>query len=142
VLQKLLMWALDEEGDAEERRMEQERRREGRLDFTRSKLPIRSRRTQTTFHLKDMSRLGACGISDVPLAIGAVIFVRLAKGRYHAAEVRWVRNAQVGLRFIRPLRPEIFDRLRKSQLGSGPAIGNGRDRPEKDGQAAISPGRG
>ena len=123
MLQKLLMWALDEERDGEVRRIEQERRHEGRLDFARSKLPIRSRRTQTTFHLKDMSRMGACGISDVPLAIGAVIFVRLAKGRYHAAEVRWVRNAQVGLRFIRPLRPEVFDRLRKGCLEGGKTAG-------------------
>ena len=115
MLQKLLMWALDEEGEAEERRQAQERRREGRHDFARARLPIRSRRTQTTFHLKDMSRLGACGISDVPLAVGAVIFVRLAKGSYQAAEVRWVRNAQVGLRFVRPLRPDVFDRLRKSR---------------------------
>ena len=124
MLQTLLMWALDEEGEAKERRQEQDRRREGRHDFTRSRLPIRSRRTQTTFHLKDMSRLGACGISDVPLAVGAVIFVRLAKGSYQAAEVRWVRNAQVGLRFIRPLRPDVFDRLRRSrsERPSGPGF--------------------
>ena len=95
MLQKLLMWVLDEEGQAEERRQERERRGEGRLDFSRAKLPISSRRTQSTFHLKDMSRHGACGISDMPLAVGAVIFVRLAKGHYQAAEVRWRKACEV-----------------------------------------------
>jgi hypothetical protein len=119
VLQKLLMWALDRDAEAEERRLEQERRHEGRLDFARAKLPISSRRTQSVFHLKDMSREGACGISDMPLAVGAIIFVRLAKGRYRAAEVRWVRNAQVGLRFFRPLQPIAFARLRRTCLRAG-----------------------
>ena len=119
MLQKLLMWALDAEGEAEERRQERERRREDRLDFTRAKLPISRRRTQATFQLKDMSRQGACGISDMPLAVGAVIFVRLAKGHYQAAEVRWVRNAQIGLRFFRPLQSEMFNRLRKIRRQDG-----------------------
>lgn len=119
MLQKLLMWALDDEGEAEERRQEGERRSEGRLDFSRARLPIRNRRTQATFHLKDMSRFGACGISDMPLAVGAVIFVRLAKGRYQAAEVRWVRNAQVGVRFFRPLQSAELDRLRRNGKDAG-----------------------
>jgi len=119
VLQKLLMWALDDEEGEEERRQERDRRGEDRLDFTRAKLPISSRRTQATFHLKDMSRQGACGISDMPLAVGAVIFVRLAKGHFQAAEVRWVRNAQVGVRFFRPLPSEMFDRVRKTRLQNG-----------------------
>jgi hypothetical protein len=119
VLQKLLMWALDAEGGAEERRQERERRRDDRLDFNRAKLPISRRRTQATFQLKDMSRRGACGISDMPLAVGAVIFVRLAKGHYQAAEVRWVNNAQIGVRFFRPLQSEMFDRLRKTRLQDG-----------------------
>lgn len=119
MLQKLLMWALDDDGQAEDRRDDGDRRSEGRLDFSRAKLPIRSRRTQSVFHLKDMSRLGACGISDMPLAIGAVIFVRLAKGRYQAAEVRWVRNAQVGLRFFRPIQSAELDRLRRTRQQAG-----------------------
>ena len=115
MLQKLLMWALDEDGQAEERRHQNDRRSEGRIGLRRARLPIRSRRTQSVFHLKDMSRLGACGISDMPLAVGAVIFVRLAKGRYQAAEVRWVRNAQVGLRFFRPINTAELERLRRLQ---------------------------
>jgi hypothetical protein len=123
VLHKLLMWALDEEGKAEQRDDHSDRRSEGRIDFSRARVPIRSRRTQSTFHLKDMSRLGACGISDMPLAVGAVIFIRLAKGRYQAAEVRWVRNAQVGLRFFRPIQRAELDRLRRlrEEPGGKPA---------------------
>ena len=119
----MLLWALDEEGEAEGRRQEPERRSEGRHDFSRARLPISSRRTHSPFHLKDMSRMGACGISDMPLAVGAVIFIRLAKGSFQAAEVRWVRNAQVGLRFVRPLRPDVFDRLRRARLGAGKPAG-------------------
>ena len=120
MLQKLLMWAEEVEGPSEEEARGRERRTEGRQDFTCADLAIRNRRSQSLFHLKDMSCRGASGISDMPLAVGAIIFLQLRKGRYHAAEVRWVRNALIGLRFFRPLESSMLLRLKRSRNRSGP----------------------
>lgn len=111
MLQKLLMWTLDDEAGPESPDRGEDRRREGRHDVRRTILPIRDRRAQSVFHIKDMSCRGASGISDMPLAIGSIIFLQLRKGRYQAAEVRWVRNALTGLRFFKPLDSETLQRL-------------------------------
>lgn len=126
MLQKLLMWTLDDEGAPKGQDGGEERRTERRHDIGRTILPIRDRRTHSTFHIKDMSCRGASGISDIPLAIGSIIFLQLRKGRYHAAEVRWVRNALTGLRFFKPLDGETLHRLlRRPAAAAGGARATG-----------------
>ncbi|WP_114954202.1 hypothetical protein [Sphingosinicella terrae] len=125
MLQRLLMWTLDDEATPESLGGE-ERRTEGRHDVRRTILPIRDRRVQSVFQIKDMSCRGASGISDMPLAIGSIIFLQLRKGRYWAAEVRWVRNALTGLRFFKPLDSETLHRLLR-----GPSAATGGAAPRK-----------
>lgn len=93
-----------------------DRRHGGRCDFIGRDIPIRSRRIQAVLHLKDISCNGAAGISDTPFAIGATVFVQLKKPRFHAAEVRWVRNFMIGLQFYRPLESELVERLHSAHL--------------------------
>lgn len=79
---------------------------------------IRSRRTMAFIHLKDLSCFSACGITDLPVAVGAMVFLTLKKGRWHAAEVRWVRNVMIGMRFYRPLDPELVEKVHSAHVAS------------------------
>ena len=107
----------DDEDEAEELE-ERERRLDTRHEFVGDKIIMRDRKTSATLQLKDLSCKGACGVSDVPFALGAVVFLQLKKPHFHAAEVRWVRNATMGLRFFRPLAPEFVEKLHAAHLAS------------------------
>ena len=89
-----------------------ERRREPRNDFCGRKTIVRQRKALGILHLRNLSSNGGCGITDMPLEIGSVVFLELRKPHFHAAEVCWTRSLSVGLRFFRPIRPEVIDRLR------------------------------
>jgi len=87
-----------------------ERRLDTRHDFSGHHVGIRDRRIQSVIHLKDLSCKGACGITDMPIAPGGMVFLEIKKKRFHAAEVRWVRNSLIGLRFYRPMQPEMVEK--------------------------------
>ena len=87
-----------------------------RHDFCGHRVVIRSRRSLAMFHLKDLSCIGVSGLTDLPVPVGAMVFVTLKKGRFHAAEVRWVRNAMVGLRFLRPLDPDMVEKIHAAHV--------------------------
>jgi len=129
VLKALRDWVLDQDedvvsgvGDPASERGEdevvsyEEARLSVRHDFCGHRGVIRSRRTMAFIHMKDLSCRGACGLTDLPVAVGAMVFLTLQKGRWHAAEVRWVRNVMVGLRFYRPLDPEMVAKIHAAHL--------------------------
>jgi hypothetical protein len=89
-----------------------ERRREPRLDFCGHKLIIRERRSLGILHLRDLSTNGACGITDMPLAVGTVVFLELKKSHFYAAEVKWVRRMTIGMQLFRPIREETMEQLK------------------------------
>ena len=88
-----------------------ERRGEDRQPVKGHKLILRQRKALSILHLKNISSKGGCGITDMPLAVGSLVFVEVRKPHYFAAEVRWARSLSVGLQFFRPVRPEMFERL-------------------------------
>ncbi len=88
-----------------------ERRKEGRHDFLGRKIILRQRRTLGIMHLRNLSRGGACGITDMPLEIGSLVFVELNRPHFYAAHVVWASSLRIGLSLARPLRPELLDRL-------------------------------
>jgi len=89
-----------------------ERRREARRQAVGHKILLRQRKALGILHLKNISSKGGCGITDMPLAVGSLVFVELKKPHFFAAEVRWARSLSIGLEFFRPLRPEMYERLR------------------------------
>jgi len=91
---------------------EVERRRQQRLEISGRKIIVRQRKALGIMHLKNVSDKGGCGITDMPLAVGSLVFVELKKPHFFAAEVRWARSLSIGLEFFRPLRPEMYERLR------------------------------
>ena len=92
-----------------------DRRLDARHDFSGTSILVRQGRIQSMLQLKDVSAEGACGISEIPLAPGASVFLQLRKPHFHAATVLWVRSALVGFKFIRPLDPDDLARLHQSR---------------------------
>jgi hypothetical protein len=88
-----------------------ERRREGRRDVRGHKVIVRQRKALGIIHLKNLSSKGGCGLTDMPLAVGSLVFLELRKPHFFAAEVRWARSLSIGLEFFRPVRPEMFEKL-------------------------------
>ena len=74
------------------------------------KVILRQRKTLGILHLKNLSSKGGCGLTDMPVAVGSLVFVGLRKPYFFAAEVRWVRSLSVGLQFFRPVRAEMFEK--------------------------------
>lgn len=95
------------EGDAKPR----DRRREYRHDFGGHKVILRQRKSLGILHLKDISMRGACGLTDMPLAIGSMVFLGVAKPHFRAAEVLWTRRLTVGLQWCRPIKPEQIEKM-------------------------------
>ena len=101
------------EGDGDARPVE--RRKENRREFLGRKVIVRQYRTLGIMHLRNVSRGGICGITDMPLAIGSIVFVELNRPHFHAAEVVWATNLRIGLALYKPLRPQTLERLQGEQ---------------------------
>ena len=102
------------EGDSNARPVE--RRKETRRDFLGRKVIVRQYRTLGIMHLRNVSRGGICGLTDMPLAIGSIVFVELNRPHFYAAEVVWATNLRIGLSLYKPLKPEMLDRLHVDHL--------------------------
>jgi hypothetical protein len=112
---KLLDWANDIRSAVglgpDEASRAVERRREPRRDVCGHKIIVRQRKALGIMHLKNLSSKGGCGLTDMPLAVGSLVFLELRKPHFWAAEVRWARSLSIGLEFFRPVRPEMFEIL-------------------------------
>ena len=95
---------------------EEDRRLSFRHDFCGHRVVIRDRRSLALLHLKDLSCMGASGITDLPVAVGEIVFLTLKKPRFHAAEVRRVKNAMIELRFFRFLDPQMVEKIHAAHL--------------------------
>lgn len=88
-----------------------ERRKEGRRDFLGRKVILRQYRALGIMHLRNVSRGGMCGITDMPIKVGSLVFIELNRPHFYAAEVVWATNLRIGLSLVKPLKPELLDRL-------------------------------
>ena len=88
-----------------------ERRKEARRDFLGRKVILRQYRSLGIIHLRNVSRGGICGITDMPVAIGSIVFVELNRPHFYAAEVVWANNLRIGLALYKPLKPETLERI-------------------------------
>ena len=128
VFKALRNWLSDEDGETvvapSDEAADLERRLDKRHDFSGHQVGIRDRRVQSVIHLKDLSCKGACGITDMPIAAGAMVFLEIRKKRFTAAEVRWVKHSLIGLRFFRPLQPDMVEKAHAAHVlrlaGKGP----------------------
>jgi PilZ domain len=114
--------------DADDEEGARDRRREFRRDFCGHKVIIRQRRNLGILHLKNVSRGGACGITDMPVAVGSMVFLELKKPHFYAAEVLWVRSLTIGLQLVRPVKGEMLEKLHAIYLA---------DREEREAREAA-----
>jgi hypothetical protein len=91
-----------------------ERRSEPRYDCRGLKVILRQRRALGIIHLQNLSISGAHGLTDMPLAIGAIVFLELKRARFYAATVNWTERLGIGVQFNRPLKPEHMKKLLKA----------------------------
>ena len=88
-----------------------DRRKEGRSDFLGRKIIIRQRRALGIMHLRNLSSGGACGITDMPLEVGSLVFVEIRHPHFYAAQVVWASNLRIGLALVKPLKSDLLERL-------------------------------
>lgn len=88
-----------------------ERREEERSPYLGQKIIIKQRKALGIMHLRNISRTGASGITDMPLEIGSLVFLELKRPHFYAAEVIWANNLRIGLALAKPLKPEMLHRL-------------------------------
>jgi hypothetical protein len=108
------IWAVFTDGDRDAPAIE--RRRETRRDFLGRKVIVRQYRALGIMHLRNVSQGGICGITDLPLAVGSIVFVELNRPHFYAAEVVWATNLRVGLALYKPLKPDMLERLHLDHL--------------------------
>lgn len=80
-----------------------ERRLYERHNFSGGEIDLIAESTRYRLRLKDISCRGACGLTDAPLTQGEIIVVEIDDKVLPSAEVRWTRNAMVGMRFVNTL---------------------------------------
>ena len=62
--------------------------------------------------LKNLSRGGACGLTDAPLQVGDIVFLQFEETLMPAARVAWFRNTTIGLELVQELPAARMERLR------------------------------
>lgn len=82
---------------------EEDRRSSFRFGLGGRSIIARSGATVSRLKLKNLSCGGVYGITDLPAPVGGTVFLQLTDSEVRAAEVRWVRNTSIGLKFLRPL---------------------------------------
>lgn len=82
-----------------------------RWTFKGTSFPVRMGKKEFEIRLKDLSRGGACGLIDEPLAVGDYFFIAFDDRHVVEAEVRWVRRVMVGVKFSNILSAHFVTRL-------------------------------
>jgi hypothetical protein len=80
-----------------------ERRQDPRFSFEGKEVSVRARGLSSSFRIKDVSCGGVCGVTGIPVPVGGTVSISLPDLPHRTAEVRWVRNTTMGLKFDKPL---------------------------------------
>ena len=80
-----------------------ERREDPRFPFEGREVSVRARGLSSSFRIKDVSCGGVCGVTGIPVPVGGTVSIFLPDLEPRTAEVRWVRNTTLGLKFDKPL---------------------------------------
>ena len=68
-----------------------------RWSFKGTAIPCRIGKKHFEIRLKDLSRGGACGLMEEPVAVGDFVMVEFDERHVVEAQVCWVRRVMVGL---------------------------------------------
>jgi hypothetical protein len=85
-----------------------------RWGFKGTAFPVRMGKKRFEIRLKDLSRGGACGLMEEPVAVGDYVMIEFDDRHVAEAQVCWVRRVMVGLRFSNTLTATFVTRLHES----------------------------
>jgi hypothetical protein len=86
-------------------------RRAKRHDLTGAKINLLVESNLYILHLKDMSALGLCGMTDAPLAPEQTVIAHLAEYEQVPLQIRWIRRTLIGASFFERLSDERMEHL-------------------------------
>ena len=78
-----------------------------RFAFDGAEFPLLIGKLRTSLRLRDLSCGGASALCEAPLDKGDIVQLELDKKHVVAAEVLWVRQVKIGLRFVNALDPML-----------------------------------
>ncbi len=102
-----------------------------RWNFKGTPFPVRMGRKRFQMRLKDLSRGGASGLMEEPVAVGDYVLIEFDERHVVEAKVCWVRRVMVGVRFGNPLTATFITRLHERAAEEQP--------PGKDEFHSIAP---
>jgi hypothetical protein len=86
-------------------------RKAKRHDLTGAKIKLLVDSNLYILHLKDLSALGLCGMTDAPLAPEQTVIAHLAEYEQAPLQIRWIRRTLIGASFFERLSDERMERL-------------------------------
>ena len=86
-------------------------RRAKRHDLTGAKINLLVDSNLYILHLKDLSALGLCGMTDAPLAPEQTVIAHLAEYQQVPIQIRWIRRTLIGASFFERLSDERMEHL-------------------------------
>jgi hypothetical protein len=89
-----------------------------RFSFDGAEFPLRIGNLQSTLRLRDLSCGGASAICETPLDTGDIVYLELDKSHEAPAEVLWVRQVKIGLRFVNALDPILVRKVHAKRRGT------------------------
>jgi hypothetical protein len=86
-------------------------RRAKRHDLTGARINLLVDSNLYILHLKDLSALGLCGLTDAPLAPEQTVIAHLAEYDQVPIQIRWIRRTLIGASFFERLPDERLERV-------------------------------
>jgi hypothetical protein len=86
-------------------------RKAKRHDMTGAKMNLLVDANLYILHLKDLSALGLCGLTDAPLAPEQTVILYVTPHDTVPLHIRWIRRTLIGASFFERLSDETMQRL-------------------------------
>ena len=86
-----------------------------RFAFDGAEFPLVVGKLRATLRLRDLSCGGASAFCEHPLDKGDIVHLELDKNQVAAAEVLWVRQIKIGLKFVNALDPMLVRRVHEKR---------------------------
>ena len=92
-----------------------ERRREERRQVGLRTITLVSGGVEHRFHMRNISSRGAMGQCDGIVRVGETVRLRFEDDSLESATVRWTKGTRVGVQFISPISPGLFEAPTRSK---------------------------
>jgi hypothetical protein len=88
-----------------------------RFAFDGAEFPLQIGKLRSTLRLRDLSCGGASAFCEAPLDTGDIVQLELDKSHVASAQVLWVRQMKIGLKFVNALDPMVVRKVHAKRRG-------------------------